>query len=106
MTNRLIFGFWLMVFLPLGCGAQKADVNSSASADKTVAAKEDLSKKLLSDPSILGVGVGSTGSSSQSKQMIYVYVSNDASDATLNRIPKKFKGIPVSIVKSESFKVQ
>jgi hypothetical protein len=106
LTNRLIFGLCFMTFLSLGCGAQKAEVDNGTSPDKTVTAKDDLSKKLLSDPSILGVGVGSNSSSGHSKQVLYVYVSNDASDVTLNHIPRKYKGIPVSIVKTEPFKAQ
>ena len=78
------------------------DSTPPVSQDKALAAKKALSKKLLSDPAVVGVGVGSVRSS----PVIYVYVTPDASKETLVRIPKKYEGIPVSVVKSEPIKSQ
>lgn len=72
------------------------------SQDKALAAKNELSKKLLADASIIGVGIGSQHSS----PIIYVYVAPDASKATLDHIPKKCQGVPVSVVKTEPPKPQ
>jgi len=101
-----IFALSLMVIACLGCSAQNTKIDDRTSQGKLIAAKVNLSKKLLSDSSILGVGIGSNGGSEPSNELIYVYVSTDASNATLNRIPKKYKGIPVSIVKTQPFKAQ
>lgn len=76
------------------------DSSSPVSEDKALAGKKELSKTLLSDPSVIGVGVGSFHSS----PIIYVYVIPKVSKETLGRIPKKYEGVPVSVVKSEPIK--
>jgi hypothetical protein len=95
---------------PLCCRAQdpakEAPAKSSASQEQTPeekkasAAKDELSKKFSSDPAVVGVGVGSL----HSAPVIYVYVTPDATKGTLDRIPKKCHGVPVSVVKSKPFK--
>jgi hypothetical protein len=70
--------------------------------DKALAAKNELSKKLLADASVVGVGIGSQHSS----PIIFVYVTPDASKVTLAHIPKKYQGVPVSVVKTEPLKPQ
>ena len=95
-----------MVQLSLVSQAQTGKEEESASHAKVVAAKNELSKKLLADPSVLGIGIGSAGDASHSAETMNVYVSRDASNETLGHIPKKYKGISVSVVKSEPFKSQ
>ncbi len=75
---------------------------SNTPQDKALAAKNELSKKLLADASVIGVGIGSQHSS----PVIFVYVTPEASKATLAHIPKQCQGIPVSVVKTEPVKPQ
>lgn len=90
---------------PMGSFAQgqssvdKATIEErdSRGEKKAVVAKDELWKKLSSDPSVIGVGLGS----SHSQPVIYVYVTPQAPKQTLDRIPKKCRGILVSVIKSE-----
>jgi hypothetical protein len=75
---------------------------NSTPQDKALAAKNELSKKLLADTSVVGVGIGSQ----HSFPIIYVYVTPEASKSTLAHIPKKCQGVPVSVVKTEPLKPQ
>ena len=73
---------------------------NSTAEDKALAAKKELSKKLMADASVVGVGIGSQSSS----PIIYVYVTPEASKSTLAHIPKKYQGVPVSVIKTEPLK--
>jgi len=74
----------------------------SSNQGKAAIAKDELWKKFLDEPSVLGVGVGSR----QSAPVIYVYVARLAPKDVLTRIPKKYLGIPVSIVKTDPVKAR
>lgn len=87
---------------PATDNSKAQDTSTPVSEDKALAAKKELSKKLLPDPSVIGVGVGSFHSS----PIIYVYVTPKATKETLGRIPQKYEGVPVSVVKSEPIKPQ
>jgi hypothetical protein len=118
VTRLSILGFLLLILrMPAGSQTQEPqrspttgtvqnskvqDGTPPVSQSKALAAKKELSKKLLSDPAIVGVGVGSFHSS----PVIYVYVTPEASKETLGRIPKKYEGVPISVVKSEPIKPQ
>jgi hypothetical protein len=67
-----------------------------------IAAKDELWKKFGSDPSVIGVGVGSA----HSVPVVYVYVAAETPKETLDRFPKKCHGIVVSVVKSGPLKPQ
>jgi hypothetical protein len=79
-------------------------IEKSSDEKKATVAKDELWKKLSSDPSVIGVGVGNAHSSSE--PVVYVYVKPDASKQTLDRIPKKCHGVAVSVLKSDPFKAQ
>jgi hypothetical protein len=76
--------------------------NDGSSPDRVVVAKDELAKKLLPDPAVLGIGVGSY----HSEPALNVYVKDEASKQTLASIPKKFRGIRVCVVKTGPIKAQ
>ncbi len=81
----------------------KKSTISTADPSRVEAAKNKLWNKFLSNPSILGVGVGRTKSDSN-LPILVVYVDKSASKATIEEIPSKVDGVPTRIVRNGRFR--
>jgi hypothetical protein len=112
MTSTTVLGFGVALLLSAALQGQEHHPAAPTSCEiaqqekatpsKALEAKDELSKRLMPERSVLGVGIGDDHSS----PIIFVYVTPDAPVKTLRLIPKKCLGVSVSVVKSGPIKAQ